>query len=247
MDRASNPSQIRELKPKVMEISIHSLLTGAKQATGRVAVIDVLRAFTTAAVALANGASRIVMVGSVEDALMLRDAGVAQTCMGEVRGRAPDGFDFGNSPFEISTDDFGGKTIVQRTSAGTQGIIAASRAERLYAASLVTAESTVHALLSGSPDQISLVAMGDNGVKRADEDELCAIYLRNRLERRPSDADAIRRLILAGGEVGRFHDSARPYLHPEDVDIALDIDRYDFAVRVEFENGRPVARMERPA
>jgi 2-phosphosulfolactate phosphatase len=36
-------------------------------------------------------------------------------------------------------------------------------------------------------------------------------------------------------------------LHPEDVDIALDIDRFDFAVRVEFEDGRPVARMERPA
>ena len=122
MDRASNPSQIRELKPKVMEISIHSLLTGAKQATGRVAVIDVLRAFTTAAVALANGASRIVMVGSVEDALMLRGAGVAQTCMGEVRGRAPDGFDFGNSPFEISNDDFGGKTIVQRTSAARKAL-----------------------------------------------------------------------------------------------------------------------------
>ncbi len=47
----------------------------------------------------------------------------------------------------------------------------------------------------------------------------------------------IRRLILAGGEVGRFHDPARPYLHPEDVDIALDIDRYDFAMRVEFEDG----------
>ena len=51
-------------------------------------------------------------------------------------------------------------------------------------------------------------------------------------------ADAARRLILAGGEVARFQDPARPYLHPEDVDIALDIDRYDFAVRVEFENGR---------
>jgi 2-phosphosulfolactate phosphatase len=69
----------------------------------------------------------------------------------------------------------------------------------------------------------------------------------NRLESRPSDADAIRRLILAGGEVGRFHDPARPCLHPEDVDIALDIDRYDFAVRVEFEDGRPVARKERQA
>jgi 2-phosphosulfolactate phosphatase len=56
-----------------------------------------------------------------------------------------------------------------------------------------------------------------------------------------------RRLILVGGEVKRFHDPACPYPHPEDVDIALDIDRYDFAVRVEFENGRPVARIERSA
>jgi 2-phosphosulfolactate phosphatase len=163
--------------------------------------------------------------------------------MGEVHGRAPDSFDFGNSPFEVSTVDFQGKTIVQRTSAGTQGIVeAATKAERLYAASLVTAEATVRALLSASPDRVSLVAMGENGLKRTDEDELCAIHLRNRLEGRSGDLDAIRRLILAGGgEVRRFHDPARPYLHPEDVEIALDIDRYDFAITVAFENGRPVA------
>jgi 2-phosphosulfolactate phosphatase len=47
---------------------------------------------------------------------------------------------------------------------------------------LVTAKATVRALLSASPDQVSLVAMGDNGIKRTDEDELCAIHLRNRLE-----------------------------------------------------------------
>jgi 2-phosphosulfolactate phosphatase len=89
--------------------------------------------------------------------------------------------------------------------------------------------------------------MGDSGIKRTDEDELCAIHLRNRLEGRPGDADAIRRLVLAGGEVGRFHDPARPFLHSADVDIALDIDRYDFAVSVNFQNGRPVARIETPA
>jgi 2-phosphosulfolactate phosphatase len=228
-----------------MEISIYSLLEGAERATGTVAVIDVFRAFTTAAVALANGATGIVMVRTVEEALALRETGIGQICMGEVHGRAPDSFDFGNSPFEISGVDFHGKTIVQRTSAGTQGIVAAAdQAERLYAVSLVTAEATARALRSGSPDKISLVAMGENGLKRTDEDELCAIHLRNRLEGRPGDAGAIRRLILAGGEVGRFHDAARPYLHPEDVDIALDIDRYDFAIRVQFEGGRPVARVE---
>jgi 2-phosphosulfolactate phosphatase len=229
-----------------MEISIHSLLEGGTRATGVVAVIDVFRAFTTAAVALANGASSIVMVRTVDEALKLRETGIDQICVGQVHGRAPPGFDLGNSPFEISGVDFGGKTILQRTSAGTQGVVeAATKAERLYAVSLVTAEATVRALLSGSPDQISLVAMGDNGLKRTDEDELCAIHLRNRLEGRPGDPDAIRRLILVGAEVQRFHDPSRPYLHPEDVDIALDIDRYDFAVRVDFEDGQPVARIDR--
>jgi 2-phosphosulfolactate phosphatase len=188
------------------------------------------------------------MVHSVEERLALRDAGIGHACMGEVRGRAPDGFDFGNSPFEISGIDFRGKTIIQRTSAGTQGIVeAATKAEPLYAASLVTVEATARALTLGSPDQISVVAMGDNSIKRTDEDELCAIHLRNRLEGRPGDPKAIRRLVLAGGEVGRFHDPSRPYLHPEDVDIALDLDRFDFAVRIELEDGQPVARMERPA
>jgi 2-phosphosulfolactate phosphatase len=229
-----------------MEISIHSLLDGATRAIGTVAVIDVFRAFTTAAVALANGASSIVMVRAVDEALALREAGTGQICMGEIRGRAPDGFDFGNSPFEISTVDFRGQTIIQRTSAGTQGIVAARQAKRLYATSLVTADATVRAILSGSPDQVSLVAMGENGLKRTGEDELCAIHLRNRLEGRRGDPEAIRRLILAGGEVGRFHDPARPYLHPEDVEIAVDTDRYNFAVRVNFEDGRPVARIETP-
>ena len=112
--------------------------------------------------------------------------------MGEVHGRAPDFFDFGNSPFEISGVDFRGKRIIQRTSAGTQGIVLANQAERLYAASLVTAEASVRAILSGSADQVSLVAMGDNGIKRTDEDELCAIHLRYRLDGRPAHADAIR-------------------------------------------------------
>ena len=168
-------------------------------------------------------------------------------CMGEVGGQAPDAFDYGNSPFEIAAIDFSGKTIIQRTSAGTQGIVAAStRADRLYAGSLVTAEATVRALLSGSPVEVTIVAMGDNGTIRTDEDELTAIHLRNRLEGRPGDRQAVRRVILAGGEVQRFYNPARRGHRPEDVEIALDIDRYDFAIRVDCEDGRPIARMEQP-
>jgi len=230
-----------------MEIRIESLLVGAAQATGVVAIIDVFRAFSTAAVALANGASRIIMVSGVEEAFALRDSGVGQLVMGEVEGRPPTGFDLGNSPFEASRIDFTGKTIIQRTSAGTQGITAASRAKRLYAASLVTAAATARGMRAGNPDRITLVAMGKNAVARTDEDELCALHLRNLLEGRTGDANAVRQVILAGGEAGRFRDASRPWLHPEDLDIALEINRYDFAIRVTSEDGRPVGRMERTA
>jgi 2-phosphosulfolactate phosphatase len=229
-----------------MDIGIGSLLEGAERATGAVAVIDVFRAFTTAAVAFANGASSIVMVGSVEEALSLRDSGLVQVCMGEVGGRAPAGFDFGNSPFEILAMDFRGKAIAQRSSAGTQGIVAARGADFLYAASLVTATATVRALLSHGAERISLVAMGSNGVRRTDEDELCALHLRNILEGRPGNAEAVRQMILAGGEIRHFHDPADPH-HPGDLDVALDVDRYDFAIRVRLENGRPVATVSGPA
>jgi 2-phosphosulfolactate phosphatase len=227
-----------------MQISIGSLLEGARQAAGAVAIIDVFRALTTAAVALANGASHIFMVGSVEEALSLREMGRAQICMGEVRGHAPPGFDFGNSPFEIVDIDFRGKAIAQRTSAGTQGIVAARGADFLYAASLVTAKATAKALLSHGAERISLVAMGNNTVTRTDEDELCALHLRNLLLGHPGDPDALRRVILASGEIPRFHDPSDPH-QPGDLDIALDIDRFDFAIRVTIEGGQPVARVER--
>jgi phosphosulfolactate phosphohydrolase-like enzyme len=70
-----------------MKISIQSLLDGARNASGAVAVIDTFRAFTTAAVALANGASRIIMVATVEEALALRAADSGSICMGRSEGR----------------------------------------------------------------------------------------------------------------------------------------------------------------
>ena len=111
-------------------------------------------------------------------------------------------------------------------------------------ASAVTATATARALRSSGLETITLVAMGNRTIVRTDEDEICAIHLRNLLEGRPGDLEAVRRLILAGGEIADFHDPKRPHLPPGDLDIALDIDRFDFAVAVTVENGRAVARKE---
>ena len=226
-----------------MRIVVDSLLDGAARARGAVVVIDVFRAFTTAAVALSNGAEKVIMVGSVDEAVALRAAGAGQVCMGEVDGRAPEAFDFGNSPYAVRDVDFRGRTIIQRTSAGTQGIVTAAGAERMYAGALVTARATARAL--GPEPLVWLVAMGKNGLDRTDEDEMCALHLRNLLEGRPGDAAAVRGAILAAGEAARFRDPAGRDSHPGDLEIALDVDRYDFAVAVTTEDGRPVARMHR--
>jgi 2-phosphosulfolactate phosphatase len=231
-----------------VDVRIESLLEGAARAVGAVAVIDVFRAFTTAAVALANGAGRVIMVGEVEAALALRAAGVGEVCMGEVHGLKPDGFDFGNSPADLMGVDLAGRTAIQRTSAGTQGIVvAAGRAEFLCAASLVTARATARALAAAAGSgRITLVAMGEEGRARTDEDELCALHLRQLLLGRLGAPEAVRRVILSGGDAAGFRDSTRAYLPAADVEVALDIDRYDFAVRVTVEQGRPVGRIWRP-
>src|SRR5258706_655200 len=185
-----------------MEIRIESLLEGAARASGVVAIIDVFRAFTTAAVAFANGATRITMVASVDEALALRSQGIGQICMGEVGGRPVEDFDFGNSPFELSQADLSGLAIIQRTSAGTQGIVTGAKAaQHMLAASLVTASATARAMRSVASGRITLVAMGEEGKQRSSEDEICALYLRNLLEGRRGNPDAARQMILSGGEV----------------------------------------------
>ena len=231
-----------------MDIRIESLLEGAARAIGAVAIIDVFRAFTTAAVVLSEGAERIIMVGTVEEALALRARGVGDLCIGEVGGKAPPGFDFGNSPVEILEARgpvFRGKTIIQRTGAGTQGIVAAqANADRLYAASLVTARrrrGPCDPAASGSSPWSRWAIARSCAPTRT---RVCAIHLRNLLEGRPGDPEAVRRLILAGGEIADYQDPERPHLRSGDIDIALDIDRFDFAIAVAIEDGRAVARKE---
>ena len=154
-----------------MEILIGSLLRGAQEAEGTVIVIDVFRAFTTAAVAFSRGAEKIVLVAEVEEALELRRQGIGQMCIGEVAGMRPEGFDLGNSPYDMSQADVDGKTLIQSTRAGTVGMSAVTKADQIYAGSFAIASATVQAVKRGNPKLVTIVAMGSEGMVRTDEDE----------------------------------------------------------------------------
>jgi len=225
-----------------MEIVVDSLLEGARRARGTVVIVDVFRAFTTAAVAFSRGASQIIMVAEPPEALTLREKGLGDLCVGEVDGIRPEGFDFGNSPFEMSQADLEGKTIIQSTRAGTVGLTAATGASTIYAASLVVAKATAQAILRDDPPVVTIVAMGHNARVRTDEDELCALYLRNLLQGREPDTDALQTLLRASGEVGKFYDPAQPHFHREDCEWAMKVNQFDFAIRITKEDGMLVAR-----
>ena len=230
-----------------MEIRLSSLVEGAKKAQGTAIIVDVFRAFTTAVIAFDRGAKSIILVAEVEEALELRNRGVGDLIMGEVDGKRPDGFDYGNSPHEISQAEMDGKTIVQSTRAGTVGVAAATNADAIYLGSLVVAAATAEAVRRDDPGVVSIVAMGDRGAYRSDEDEQCALYLRNLLEGRQPDPAAVRSLIMDGGQTQKFFDDSQPQFHPKDVELALQINRFPFSMRVYRENGLLVARREEPA
>lgn len=112
-------------------IQILHLIDGARQATGLAVIIDVCRAFSVAAYVMAQGAQEIFPVGTVEEAKELGKRYAGSLLIGEIGAKKIEGFDFGNSPTEVRNKNFSGKSIVQRTSAGTQGIINATHADAI--------------------------------------------------------------------------------------------------------------------
>ena len=227
-----------------MDITVSSLIEGARSASGITVIIDVFRCFTTEAVAFEKGAKKIILVAEIEEAFDLKADGVGDILMGEVGGKKPEGFDYGNSPFELLGADLKGKTIIQSTRAGTVGVTNASGADLIYGGSLAVASATVRALKAHNPSKVTLVAMGSEGIIRADEDEQCALYLRNLLQGRVPDIEAVKSLIMAGEESQKYDDPETPQWPMEDREMALNIDSHDFALRISMEDGFFISQPE---
>jgi hypothetical protein len=93
---------------------------------------------------------------------------------------------------------------------------------------------------------VTLIAMGREGKTRADEDELCALYLRARLEGRTPDTRALSVLITGAAPPPNSKLVANGDYDPQDREIALRVSSLPFAVRVMHEDGYLVARREDP-
>jgi 2-phosphosulfolactate phosphatase len=216
-----------------MEIQILQLLEGAKIATGLTVIIDVFRAFSTACYAVENGAEKIIPVGNIEKAYLLKQKNPDFLLMGERNEMKPHGFDFGNSPAQIFHVNLAGKTIVHTTSSGTQGIEGAAHVPEIITGSFVNAGAIADYIKMQNPENVSLVCMGYACEIPTDEDTLCAEYIRNELKGLPNDFSKMKEIIRKGSGRRFFEAEKQEWAPREDFELCLDLNRFDFVLKVE--------------
>jgi 2-phosphosulfolactate phosphatase len=210
------------------------------ETTGAVVAIDVLRAFTTAAYAFAGGADRILLVDSVDEALALRAQHPASLVVGEDGGRRPEGFDLPNSPVEVHHADIAGRTLIQRTSAGTRGVVAARSATRLWCASLVCASATARAVSAsnlGEPTYVITGRFPDRPDVTGDDDRLTAEAIERARLGQDIRADEVAEAIATSDEAARTLALGAGHVHPDDIAYATRVDCFSFAMEVHRRDG----------
>lgn len=215
------------------KVNILHLIEGAKQAEGLTVIIDVFRAFSLECYLYDMGVKEIRPIGSVEDAFALHEEIPDSVLIGERHGKKCDGFDFGNSPSTVVPDVVKGKTILHTTSAGTQGIVNATKATEIITGSLVNAKAVAEYIKKKQPETVSLVCMGNAGVRPAAEDELCAEYIKSLVEgtELPDFDKKVSSLQQHGGE--HFFDESRQEIYPkEDFFLCIKYDKFPFVIKI---------------
>lgn len=227
-----------------MEVTHTRLLEGAQTARGVAVIIDVFRAFTCAPLLFSFGIQKSILVSTPEEAFVLKEKNSELVLIGEVGGIPIDGFDLGNSPSEIlkkGTGFFNGKTVVQRTSSGVQGVLTAlDVADEVLPASYTLAKSTARYILSKQPPRVSLVSMGVALKDIAPEDEWCGRYIAHLLGVNDYNHNEALKEILYNQTTQKFFDPAKPHFPPEDPIMCLQLDSHDFVLRARRDDGKVV-------
>ncbi len=130
-------------------------------------MIDVLRASTTIATAVAGGAAAVVPTGDIDSARRIAASLPGPVLTGGERGGLPiDGFDLGNSPLEYSADRVLGRSVVITTTNGTAALDACRDAAVVLIGAIVNRAAVgraarEQALLLAQP--VHLVCAGTDG------------------------------------------------------------------------------------
>jgi 2-phosphosulfolactate phosphatase len=222
-----------------MEVVHVTGIEGARSARGLAVVIDVLRSFTVSAYALAGGARECRLVTTTDEARALAAGIPGALICAEENGLPVEGIAISNSPTKIHAADLGGRILVQRSSAGTPVAAAVRAGVDIFAASLVVARATVQACLLRSPSVLTLVASADHP-----EDHACARYMEAIIKGEHPDIEHLLQPLKDSDRYAQVISGTWPGFPPTDLDLALQPDRYNFAMPVTRRPGYLSVRAE---
>lgn len=213
-------------------------------------VVDVMRAFTVAAWAFGQGAEKIVLAESLDEALALKASHPEWVALKD--GPHAPGFDLVNSPGMLRSAALGGRTVVQKTTAGTVGALAVKEAPLVLCAGFVVAEATARLLRARASDSVTFVVTGEDG--QADEDLACAQYIARRAteaeagagagaaQAAGTDAAGYLRRAAESRAAAELTQGVRQGVHPDDVALCVELDRFPFAMVATSEDALMVLR-----
>lgn len=200
---------------------------GAARARGLAVIIDVFRAFTVSALALDAGATACLLVREIEEARALSQLLPRSQVSAEIGGKPVEGITLSNSPSQLLASDLRDRVLIQRTSAGTQGVTAC-RADTILAGSLLVASATAGYILRARPRAVTLVAMGEPVGHL--EDRACAEYIRGLLEGAEPDLNELLEPLRRSERYGQIAAGEVPWFPPKDLELALQANRFDFVM-----------------
>jgi 2-phosphosulfolactate phosphatase len=234
-----------------MIVERRSLLAGAADVRGSVIIIDVLRAFSCSALMFHYGIRDLALVRTPQEALAFRERDPDYLVAGEVKGVRVEGFDLGNSPADIVSKGesfFRGRRVAARSSAGTQGVLAAARhADQVILGSYMTAAATATYIRDRGASNVTIVAMGFEGVRPSIEDERCGDYIEHLLGGGGSEDPPLHRTpydhlqaiwdCMHDPEIAASLRGEHDYRPKEDIVLALQRDLFAFVMVGRLEDG----------
>ncbi len=137
--------------------------------------IDVLRATTTIATAIANGAEAVQAFSQIDELMRVSEALPADKRIraGERGGAKLDGCDLGNSPLDCTPEVMNGKRLFISTTNGTRCLERIKESTAVVTGALVNRRAVVQYLIQTNPQTVWLVGSGWEGSYSL-EDTVCA-------------------------------------------------------------------------
>lgn len=197
-------------------------------AADAVVVIDVLRAFTFEPWLYASGVKQIYAVSERAQAADLKRVNLPNALLaGEHKGEKIASFDLGNSPTEAASAPVAGRTVVHRTSAGTQGLVRTIGSGVVFAASFVNATATAKALAAFRPETVTYIVTGASLGRDGDEDLAAAELIAATFDAQSAiDATAFLARVPTSDAGQVFAEERYPWATRQDLALAMEHDRF---------------------